>query len=297
MEDLTIAIILMAVLSMAVFSSFRAALSGAPERLMDGIAAALVILVGVYVRLVWGQLWIVRWIPLSSVIILSNWFPLILAALAAVLWVRTNSQSILRRLPVQTLLISGAIWSVVYVIPNTPPVCGNVWIEPSIFVPYRICRQTTPHTCSAAAAATILNSLGIEASEAELAALCLTKQGTTWLGLYHGLAVKLHGTGFRAEFFECRTSELPQIVSEFPALLCCELSDAVDAKYPQYQELDGWKPGVKHSTVLFETADGRHLIGDPSQIQPEIWTDADMENLWTGKGLRIVRDGTRSGNP
>ena len=290
MEDLTAAIILMAVLSIAIFFSFRMVLSNAPERLLDGIAAVLVILVGVYVRLVWGQLWIVRWIPFSSVIILSNWFPLILAALASVLWVRTNTQSILRRLPVQTLLIAGAIWSVVYVIPDKPPVCGNVWIEPSVFVPYRICRQTTPHTCSAAAAATILNSLGIEASEAELAALCLTKQGTTWLGLYHGLAVKLRGTGFRAEFFQCGTSELPEIVSEFPALLCCELSDAVDAEHPHYYEVGGWRPGIKHSTVLFETAQGRHLIGDPSQIEPEIWTDADMDNLWTGKGLRIVRE-------
>lgn len=290
MEDLTIAIILMALFSIAIFFSFRAVLSNAPERLLDGIAAALVILVGVYVRWVWGQLWIVRWIPFSSVIILSNWFPLILAALAAVLWLRTKTQSILRRLPVQTLLISGAIWSVIYVIPGRPPVCENVWIEPSSFVPYRICRQTTPHTCSAAAAATILNSLGIEASEAELAALCLTKQGTTWLGLYHGLAVKLRGTGFRAEFFECRTSELPEIVLEFPALLCCELSDTMDAEHPHYQEIDGWRPGVKHSTVLFETAEGRHLIGDPSQIAPEIWTDSDMDNLWTGQGLRIVRD-------
>lgn len=290
MEDLTIAIILMALLSITFFFLFRMVLSNVPERLLDGIAAVLVILVGVYVRLVWGQLWIVRWIPFSSVIILSNWFPLILGALAAVLWVRTKTQPILRRLPIQTMLIAGAIWSVVYVIPDKPPACGDVWIEPSIFVPYRICRQTTPHTCSAASAATILYSLGIEASESELAALCLTKQGTTWLGLYHGLASKLRGTGFRAEFFECGTSELPGIVSEFPALLCCELSDVVDAQYPHYYEIDGWRPGIKHSTVLFETAHGRHLIGDPSQIEPEIWTDADMSNLWTGQGLRIVRD-------
>ncbi len=290
MEDLTIAIIVMALLSVAIFFSFRMILSNAPERLLDGIAAVLVILVGVYVRLVWGQLWIVRWIPFSSVIILSNWFPLILGALAAVLWVRTKTQSILRRLPVQSLLIAGAIWSVVYVIPDKPPACGNSWIEPSPFVRYRICRQTTPHTCSAAAAATILHSLGIESSEAELAALCLTKQGTTWLGLYHGLAVKLRGTGFRAEFFECSTGELPEIVAEFPALLCCELSDAVDAEHPHYYEIGGWRPGVKHSTVLFETAQGRHLIGDPSQVEPEIWTDADMDNLWAGKGLRIVRE-------
>lgn len=290
MQDLTIAMIFMALLSIGIFFTLRVLLRPAHPRLLDAIAVSLVLLVGVYTRFVWGQLWIVRWIPFASAIILANWFPLLLAALAAVVWVRTQTESFLRRLPVQLLLITGAIWSVAYVVPRTPPVCGDLWIEPTPLVPFRICRQTTPHTCSAAASATILDAIGVRTSEAEMAALCLTKEGTTWLGLYHGLSVRLRGSGFRAEFFECSPDELGEITSQFPALLCCELTDEVDAAYPEYRELDGWYPGIAHSTVLFGRLGDRYFIGDPSQVQPEIWTNDDIQRLWTGQGLRIVPD-------
>jgi hypothetical protein len=281
--------IFMALLSMVIFFSVRSLMANASPFLLDSSAVVLVLLVGVYVRLVWGQLWIVRWIPFSSVIVLSNWFPLILGALAGVLWVRTKSQTFLRRLPTQLLLIAGAVWSVAYVIPRTPPACGTSWIEPTVFVPFRICRQTTPYTCSAAATATIQASMGIETSEEEMAALCLTREGTTWLGIYHGLSVRLRGSGFRTEFFECDQEELGEVTAEFPALLCCELTDEVDAAVPKYREFDGWIPGIAHSTVLFARSGDRYLIGDPSQSEPEIWTDDDIANLWTGRGLRIVR--------
>lgn len=288
MQDLTIAMVAMALLSIAIFFAVRRMLRNVPGVLLDALAAALVLSVGVYVRLVWGQLWIVKWIPLSSVIVLSNWFPLILAALAAVLWVRTKSQTFLRRLPAQLLLLIGAVWSMVYVIPDKPPVCQNSWIDARPAVPFRICRQTTPYTCSAAALATILGSLGIETTEAEMAALCLTKEGTTWLGIYHGLSVRLKGTPYRAEFFECTREELDDVTSEHPALLCCELSDEVDTREPFYREINGWVPGIKHSTVLFGRRGERYLIGDPSQFEPEVWSEQDMDNLWTGSGLRIV---------
>ena len=292
MEDLTIAMIFMALLSIGIFTALRLLLQRAHPRLLDAIAAVLVLLVGVYARFVWGQLWIVNWIPFASAIVLANWFPLLLAALASVVWVRTQTESFLRKLPIQLLLIAGAIWSMAYVIPRTPPTCGDLWIEPTRLVPFRICRQTTPHTCSAAASATILNALGIETSEAEMAALCLTKEGTTWLGLYHGVTVRLRGSGFHAEFFECSSDQLGEITSQFPALLCCELSDKVDAAFPEYRELDGWYPGISHSTVLFGRLEDRYLIGDPSQLQPESWTNDDIQRLWTGQGLRIVPDST-----
>jgi len=292
MEDLTVAMIFMALVSIGIFFLFRLILFKASPLLLDSIAVAIVLLVGVYVRLVWGQLWIVRWIPFASAIVLANWFPILLAALAAVLWVRTQSQSFLRRLPMQLVLITGAIWSVVYVIPRNPPECGDVWIEPTPFSPFRICRQTTPYTCSAAASATILTALGIESTEAEMAALCLTKEGTTWLGIYHGLSVRLRGSGLKVEFFECTPAELGEVISSYPALLCCELSDEVDAQVPSYREVDGWIAGIAHSTVLFGKIADRYFIGDPSQVEPEIWTEDDMKNLWTGRGLRIVPSGT-----
>jgi hypothetical protein len=288
MEDLTIAIGLMAFVSIGIFLLVRRLVRNASPIILDGIAAGLVILIGIYVRLVWGQLWIVKWIPFASVIVLSNWFPLILGALAGVLWARTDSQSFLRRLPIQLILIAGAIWSVIYVFPQTPPKCGNDWIPASEFVPYRICRQTTPYTCSAAAAATILVSLGIETTEEDMAALCLTKEGTTWLGLYHGLTVRLKGTNYKAEFFECSVGDLDSVIPEHPALLCCQLTDEVDQLVPEYSETKGWKPGVAHSTVLFAYQSGKYLLGDPSQPYPEVWNEDDMSNLWTGRGLRIV---------
>ena len=288
MEDLTFAMVFMALMSIGIFFLVRRVLLNASPLILDGTASVLVVLIGVYVRLVWGQLWIVKWIPLASVIVLSNWFPLLLGALAGVLWVRTQSQSFLRRLPAQAILIGGAIWSVVYVIPQTPPVCGSEWIEPTQFIPFRICRQTTPFTCSAAAAATILVSLGIETSEEDMATLCLTKEGTTWLGLYHGLSIRLRGTPYKAEFFECDVDELDAVIASHPALLCCQLSDEVDELVPEYSAIKGWKPGVAHSTTLFAHVSGRFLLGDPSQPEPEIWTEDDMSYLWTGRGLRIV---------
>ena len=92
MEDLTLAIVFMSVISIATFFIVRRLLLKAHSRLLDTLAVVVVLLIGVYVRLVWGQLWIVKWIPLASVIVLSNWFPIFLGILAGILWVRTQSQ-------------------------------------------------------------------------------------------------------------------------------------------------------------------------------------------------------------
>lgn len=290
MEELWLAMALMAALSIVVFFVTRRLVTNVHPRLLDGFAVVIVLLVGVYVRLVWGQLWIVKWIPMPSVIVLANWFPALLGALAGVLWERTKSQKFIRRLPSQVLLIGATVWSELYVIPWSPLECGEEWIEPTAMVPFRICRQTTVHTCSAAAAATILTSLGIQTSEKEMAALCLTKAGTTWLGLYHGLSVRLRGTGLKAEFFECSVQELDRITEIYPALLCCRLDADIDDRFPVYRVDRGWVPGVSHSTVLFGHDEPFYLIGDPSQKDPELWSANDIGNLWTGTGLRIVND-------
>jgi len=294
MEDLRIAMILMALLSIVSFFLTAFLVRTWRPRVIDAAAAALVILTGVYVRLVWGQLWIVRWIPLSSVIVLANWFPLFLGALAGTFWVRMRHETFVRRLPIQALLIAAAIGSEIYVIPTNPPECGNEWIEKTSLFPWRVCRQTTPHTCSAAAAATILTTLGLDATEQEMAVLCLTRRGTTWLGLYHGLSARLAGTPYRCEFFECEVEELEQHIKDHPVLLCCELTDEVNQEFPDYQEADGWIPGVQHSVVLFAPVEGlahinsSYYVGDPSQRQAEVWHEDDLARLWTGRGLRIV---------
>ncbi|MBC7968045.1 MAG: hypothetical protein H7Z17_19215 [Fuerstia sp.] len=292
MADLRLAMALMAFLSVASFLGVRRLCAKAGPRVLDTLAAALVLIVGVYIRFVWGQLWIVEWIPLPSVVILANWFPVLLGMLAAILWLRMQSNSIPRRIPIQLLLVGATVWSEIYVIPRKPPKCGNEWIEPTAEIPFRICLQTTPYTCSAASAATILHSLGIPSSEKEMAELCLTGEGTTWLGLYHGLSIRLQGSGYGVEFFEGNLADLDVATAEFPVLLCCRLSSEVDIANPNYRNEAGWKPGVAHSAVLFgclkDFNEIVYVVGDPSQKHVEFWSQQDVENLWTGQGLRVV---------
>jgi hypothetical protein len=293
MADLRLAMALMALLSIASFLGVRRLCAKAGPRVLDTLAAAMVLVIGVYIRLVWGQLWIVEWIPLPSVVILANWFPVLLGMLAAILWLRMQSYSIRRRIPIQLLLIGTTVWSEIYVIPQKPPKCGNEWIEPTAEIPFRVCLQTTEYTCSAASAATILHALGVSSSEKEMAELCLTGEGTTWLGLYHGLSIRLQGSGFGVEFFEGNVIDLDVATSDFPVLLCCQLSNEVDSSNPEYREDAGWKPGVAHSAVLFGRmknvyVNDAYAVGDPSQKHVELWSQHDVENLWTGQGLRIV---------
>jgi len=288
MEHLNLALGFMGFLSVGTFFLTRRIVEKLPVRWLDGMAIFVLILIGLYFRYIWCQLWIVRWIPLPSVIALSNWFPVLLAMLAAVLWKRQAGASFLRRVPIQAALIGVTIWTVVYVIPREPPECGNEWIPAEPPVPFRICRQTTPFTCSAASVATILESLGEEATESEMARLCLTSRGTTWLGMYHGLSIKLWGTGYRAEFFEGSVDDLIEIAGSRPILLCCQLSSAMAEEKPDYREQDGWIIGVQHSVVCFGAMGDDFLIGDPSQQRMERWNREEMQDLWTGTGLMVT---------
>lgn len=302
MEDIRLAIGLVGFVSLGVFLLTYRVLKSRSPRLLDAVAAFIVLLIALYVRTVWGQLWIVSWIPLPSVIILSNWFPPLLAALAAVVWLRLEPAhvnpdagesadaaqwpSILRRSPVMLLMLGAAIYALMYFIPKEPPECKNQWAMPKPPLVWPVCRQTTPHTCSAASAATILYTLGIETTEQEMAQLCLTKSGTTWLGLYHGLSTKLLGTNFQVKFFEGNTAEIKTRSEQSPVLMCCELPPAVADREPRYQRDGGWIPGMAHSAVYFGPFEEYHIVGDPSRGY-EFWTTEELETLWTGKALTI----------
>jgi|GEM_PF-471122 len=312
MHDIRLALGLIGFLSVAIFLLGRRVARMLPPRALDMAAVALLLLMAAYLKYVWGQLWIVQWIPLPSVIVLSNWFPLLLAALAAVVWQRLGGEATkttadesdegeaaiasplhsgpglaIRRTVMMAALTGGAIWSVMYFVPTTPPECGTYWEPPYPPFPWSVCRQTNPNTCSAASSATILVALGIPATEQEMAHLCLTRNGTTWLGLYHGLATKLIGTGYRVGFFESDIDDLPDLGSSHPLLLCCKLDAAAAEQLPEYERDGGWIRGTAHSVVYFGQFNGRHIIGDPSRGY-EAWSDRDMEILWTGQGLHIT---------
>jgi hypothetical protein len=289
MHDIRIAVTLIALVSVGLFLLSLRLLESRSKRFLDCLAAILVVLTFAYGNLVWGQLWIVNWIPLPSVIVLSNWFAPLLAVLAAVVWLRLAPASAARRLPIMLVICAAGIYATFYFIPLEPPLCQDEWAPPRPPMVWPVCLQTTPTTCSAAAAATILNCLEIKASEQEMAKLCLTRSGTTWLGLYHGLATKLWHEEYRVEFFESDVDGLSRLETAAPVLLCCELEPMVAKLAPEYVQDGGWIPGTAHSVVYFGRAGDRHVVGDPSRGY-ETWSTRDLNNLWRGTGLRVVRN-------
>jgi hypothetical protein len=295
MDDLRLAIMLMAMLSVVVFFGVNRFARSLGPRMLDVLAIVFVVLIGLYVRWVWGQLWIVDYIPLSSVIVLANWFPLLLGGLAAVLWLRMKPNPLWRRLPVQMLLVGATVLSVIYVIPGQQLECDDSWIERSPGFPFRVCQQTTPVTCSAAASATLLDALGIKTNESEMAELCLTRDGstwlggTTWLGMYHGLRVKMRDSEYVPKFFDGTVEDLRHYSRQHPVILCCQLTNEVAAQNPDLVHDEGWIPGVAHTVVYFGRRGQLVVIGDPSQRGLEFWNVEDLEQLWTGMGIRVVR--------
>jgi hypothetical protein len=148
-----------------------------------------------------------------------------------------------------------------------------------------VCRQTSLASCSPAAAATLLRAHGIDATEAEMADLCLTRPaGTAMLGLYRGLKLKTSNTGLAVEAFRgdveaLRTQPGPLILS-----VRLDRRPGID---PRYEQLWGWAPGVSHSVVFFGfRPDGKADIGDPA-VGREAWRVQDLQVLWHGEGLRI----------
>jgi hypothetical protein len=288
-EHLRLAIAFMVMLSIVTFVlSCRTLKESSPE-VLKAVAVSVLFLIAAYIRFVWGQLWIVTWIPLPSVIILSNWFPVLLPVLASASWLHTRNRPLWRRVPAQIALMGIAFWTVFSVLPLTEHDCSDEWIPATSLVPFRVCRQTTIHTCSAASAATMLEVLGIPATEKEMARLCLTRSGTTWLGMYHGLSIKLMGTEYHVRFFQGTIDQLVTVSRTHPVLLCCQLNEQVADEIPEYVTEDGWKPGVLHSVVCFGSRLGESfVIGDPSQPRVELWSRRDLQNLWSGTGLLLT---------
>jgi hypothetical protein len=109
-----------------------------------------------------------------------------------------------------------------------------------------VCRQTTDYSCGAAAAATLLSRIGLEAGEGEMAEACGTTAltGTDEFGVCRGLRRKLAGTG-----------RLPRVVSSdwddlhgrpLPAMAVVAFSFLVD-----------------HWVVVLEADAGGVVVGDP----------------------------------
>ncbi|TXT30285.1 MAG: hypothetical protein FD138_2303 [Planctomycetota bacterium] len=251
-----------------------------PLRWVDAAGVALAVVMVGYILLFWDHPCLARWLPYSNLIVLGNAFPLFAAILAGLTCRRLRARPRTRTTAV-VLLIVVSVGALIRPLLGTAPVCEASWDGD-------VCLQTTKHTCSAASAATVLRGVGVTTSEAEMARLCLTRQGTHWMGLYRGLSQKLSPT-WRIEVFDTAKLEtLRQVSPQAPAILTVELPRDVPVGW-EYREESGWLPGISHSVVCLGPDGGdQWLIADPANGR-ERWSTSDLLLLWQGQGMRLTR--------
>lgn len=279
MRDLIVGVLILLVATLVLFAAVTRLTVRWHPRVNDATAAGVLILLGFYIRYVWDNIELARWLPISNLIIVGNWLPLGIAVLGGLAWNRVPPP-ITRKLFAVALLFSVAVFAVYSPFRGEPPVCHDTWED-------GVCRQTTQATCSAAAAATMLRDHKIIATEQEMVDLCLTRTGTTWLGLYRGLKLKTAGTEWDVEIISGDIDELLKDPQE-SKIVFLRLTADVAEKNSQY-EAKGWIAGTSHSAVLLRVFGNQNcLMGDPA-VGMERLSVVDLMQLYEGRGMRLVQ--------
>ena len=283
MFDLIIGFIVIAVESLLAISLTYFACRGRTQWVLSSIAAGLVLLLLVNSWFIYGTATFARWLPVSCVIILSNQIPVLFAALSGIVLAMPQEKiRWWRKVFVAVLLLAfgGYVSAKPVIVFSKPPSQSN-WKD-------GVCLQSGMSSCSAACAATLLKSHGIQSSEKEMIDLCLTnKEGTYSLGLYRGL--KLKAKPRQVGVFVGNVDQLRELPNR-PVIISVGLSlDAASAPEISalYNDKYGWTPGQFHTVVLYGfTQDDRVKIGDPS-VGREFWDLRDLEILFDGTGYYL----------
>lgn len=246
-----------------------------------GVLVFLVGMIVLYLRYLWDDMLLSNLLPFSNLIVIGNWLPPLTGIIAGVAW-KSMPGSMRRRNGYTVVEFLIAALAMILPVWGQAPLCNDHW-------DHQICRQTSNQTCTAACAATLLKLHGLNASEQEMAELCLTNSsGTSWQGLYRGLSLKTRGTDLAVEVLPCEIHDL-MLLTRSPAILVVGIPQGVEVD-PIYTESYGWGVGELHSVVFFGfTPEGYAKIGDP-EIGMEHWTWEDLETLVRGRAVRLVRE-------
>ena len=295
MQDLYLGLAVMALLSACAFA-LGYGLSGGHKWVGNGLAIVTVLLTLFYIRFAWNDIRLARLLPFSNLVVVGNWLPLTSTFLAGVVWRRIRHWR--RVIAVAALWIAAGyaaatpllatMFEINRVFPfvnrTRPPTCEDNW------TPRReACLQTTSATCTPACAATLLSLHGIEATEGEMARLCLTtSKGTNWTGLYRGLKLKTHGTRYDVRVLSGSARKLLSTLRS-PTILSVGLP--MDTRPDSYYRTKWvWNPGEEHSVILLGiNKEGMLQIIDPDdRIVFENWHPRDIAVLWRGQGMTLV---------
>ena len=237
---------------------------------------------GIYSVCLWNRPVLTRCLPHTALIILANLHPL-MGSFFAGMYLSTSSIRLWRRCLVGPSTLMLAAYSIVAPVLGAAPACAPANTEETLI------SQSTPFTCSAAAAATLLRLHGIKASEEKMAQLCLTRHGTHWLGVYRGLLMMTQNSDWKV-VAKPYSPEMVLHLGDQPAILC--LYVAADSRR-RGGDL-AFSKSAGHSVVALQS-DPRSGVAvfDPApSYDIESWGRAILNQVTDGVILRLVARGT-----
>jgi hypothetical protein len=130
-----------------------------------------------------------------------------------------------------------------------------------------VCHQTAPETCGAASLVTLLNTMGIQSSEGEMARLSITAphKGLTPHQTAYGLKSKLVQQG-RMEPVDVRVPELKDLY-DLPGPFLAGI---------RFSSLEN------HMICVLETAGDTLIVGDPISFGRKNWSWEYFKKKWSG---------------
>jgi len=238
-----------------------------------------VLAVGVlYSVFAWNRPVLTQLLPHAALIVLANWHPVI-GSFFAGMYLTSDRVKWCRRMLVGTATLGLAGYAIVAPLAGQSPECtptdGN-----RILV-----TQSTPHTCSAAVAASLLRLHGIPATEGAMANLCLTREGTHWLGVYRGLKLMTRNTRWDVvvEPFSC---DAARRLGSRPAILAINID--TDDIGPAVEH--GFCDDAGHSVLALGPSNGAGIVVfDPAPTYGiETWNNAMLRCISSGVMLSLV---------
>lgn len=281
MTDIYLAMVLIIAVTFAVYRGSRQLGSRLAPWQAHLLGLIVVVTTLLYTHFVWHSTQLTSLLPFSSLIVLGNWFLPLAAALTGLVWEHMPAGRLRRSLTLGALLASAG-YSVLMPFLAEAPDCGDRWTAEGF------CVQTTDESCSAACAASLLAHYGIATTEQEMADLCFSGGGTTWLGLYRGLKLKTQGTGLDVRVLNVPAAQLRNHATS-PMILSVGLERG--GQVSRGFELEtGWTPGARHSVLMVSHRSSRYAeIVDPSPaIGRERWSEDELELLFRGPAIQLV---------
>jgi predicted double-glycine peptidase len=219
-------------------------------------------------------------LPGGNVILWSNITPVLVAF---VVGIATRSSALRSASRFATVASLSAIGLVFLIAPVTRPFIAPIQLSSESNWTGDICLQTHGSTCGAAAAATLLKHAGVDSSEKQMAAACLTSQfGTEPLGLYRGLVRGVRQNGKKATI----ASRDPDHWIGTEQLPCVALVQFDKPRFGTNHWFMGPR-GEGHAVVVLGYTDGKWLIADPA-VGEVRWNDEDFRNRFTGDAIYLA---------